>query len=113
MPAAAPVPAPAAAPIPAPAPVPGAPDPVSSVADPYATVATPVAPVAGPVPLSEMPEAIPGAVPESGLQVSPVSAAPMNPVGGGEVDKVSIILAVVSFLIVVGMVVVLAMMKVE
>jgi len=42
-----------------------------------------------------------------------VSAAPINPAGGGEVDKVSIILAVVSFLIVVGMVVVLAMMTVE
>jgi len=42
-----------------------------------------------------------------------VSAAPINPAGGGEVDKVSVILAVVSFLIVVGMVVVLAMMKVE
>jgi len=42
-----------------------------------------------------------------------VSAAPINPAGGGEVDKVSIILAVVSFLIVVGMVVVLAMMTME
>ena len=69
--------------------------------------------VAGPVPTGEMPGAIPGAVPESGLQVSPVSAAPINPAGKGEADKVSIILAVVSFLIVVGMVVVLAMMKVE
>ena len=42
-----------------------------------------------------------------------ISGGPINPAGGGEVDKVSMILAVVSFLIVVGMVVVLAMMKVE
>jgi hypothetical protein len=59
--------------------------------------------------------AVPAAAPESFPQAGMVSAAPINPAGGGggEVDKVSIILAVVSFLIVVGMVVVLAMMTVK
>jgi hypothetical protein len=57
--------------------------------------------------------AVPAAAPESFPQAGLVSAAPINPVDGGEVDKVSVILAVVSFLIVVGMVVVLAMMTVE
>jgi len=97
---------------PIPAPVPGAPAPMPSVADPYATVAT-GAPVAGPVPASEMPGAVPIATPESFPQEGIVSGAPINPASGGEVDKVSMILAVVSFLIVAGMVVVLAMMKVE
>jgi hypothetical protein len=85
-----------------------------SVADPYATVAAAAgAPVAGPVPAGEMPGAVPIAAPESFAQGGMVSGTPINPAGGGEEDKVSIILAVVSFLIVVGMVVVLAMMKVE
>ncbi len=84
-----------------------------SVADPYATVAVAGAPVAGPVPASEMLGAVPIPDPESFPQGGMVSGAPINPAGGGEVDKVSMILAVVSFLIVVGMVVVLAMMKVE
>ena len=43
----------------------------------------------------------------------PAEQLALAPVGGGEADKVSMILAVVSFLIVVGMVVVLAMMKVK
>ena len=102
---------PAAAP--APAPVPGAPSPIPSVADPYATVSAAAAPVAGPVPAGEMPGAVPIAAHESFPQGGLVSGAPINPAGGGEVDKVSIILAIVSFLIVIGMVVVLAMMKVE
>ena len=76
-----------------------------AMADPYATVA--VAPVA------EMPGAVPIAAPESFPQGGMVSGAPINLAGGGEVDKVSVILAIVSFLIVIGMVVVLAMMKVE
>jgi len=65
------------------------------------------------VPAAEMTGAVPAAAPESFPQAGLVSAAPINPAGGGEVDKVSVILAVVSFLIVVGMVVVLAMMTVE
>ena len=83
-----------------------------SVADPYDTVAA-AAPIAGPVPASELPGAAPIAAPESFPKGGMVSGGPINPAGGGEVDKVSIILAIVSFLIVIGMVVVLAMMKVE
>jgi hypothetical protein len=90
-----------------------APAAVAGVSDPYATVATEMAPAAGPVPAAEMTGAVPAAAPESFPHAGMVSAAPINPAGGGEVDKVSIILAVVSFLIVVGMVVVLAMMTVE
>jgi hypothetical protein len=91
---------------------------MAAVADPYATVAAGVAPVAGPVPAAEMTGVVPAAAhesfPQAGMCGDPiVSAAPLNPAGGGEVDKVSLILAVVSFLIVVGMVVVLAMMTVE
>jgi hypothetical protein len=86
---------------------------MAAVGDPYATVAAGVAPVAGPVPAAEMTGVVPAAAPESFPQAGMVSTAPLNPAGGGEVDKVSLILAVVSFLIVVGMVVVLAMMTVE
>jgi hypothetical protein len=86
---------------------------VAGVSDPYATVATEIAPAAGPVPAAEMTGAVPAAAPESFSQAGMVSAAPTTSVDGGEVDKVSVILAVVSFLIVVGMVVVLAMMTVE
>jgi hypothetical protein len=90
-----------------------APPTVAPVADPYATVSAAGAPVAGPVPAGEMPGAVPIAAPGSFPQGGMVSGAPINPAGGGEVDKVSMILAIVSFLIVIGMVVVLAMMKVE
>ena len=87
-----------------------------AMADPYATVATEAAPVAGPVPSGEMLGAVPADQRPFHSQAGMVPHAPINPARGaevGEVDKVSVILAVVSFLIVVGMVVVLAMMKVE
>ena len=84
-----------------------------SVADPYATVPAATAPAAGPMPSGELPGAAPIVASESFPKGGMISGGPINPAGGGEVDKVSMILAVVSFLIVVGMVVVLAMMKVE
>ena len=68
------------------------------------------------MPAGALPGTVPGAHPAAQPGVAPqvgmVSGAPIAP-AGGEVDKVNIILAVVSFLVVVGMVVVLAMMKVE
>jgi hypothetical protein len=56
--------------------------------------------VGGPVPGAPAPQPVPGAAPAPGAQ----TAAP---------DKVELILAVLAFLVTVGAVVVLAMMKVE
>ena len=84
------------------------------VSDPYAT-GVPAA--EGPVTAGDMPGAEPTASPDSfgtpATSETPNLAATAASSGNGEVDKVSIILAVVSFLIVIGMIVVLAMMKVE
>jgi peroxiredoxin len=75
------------------------------MADPYATIQGGTAVITAPPGANEpviSPAEVPGSTPH-----------PAEAVAGGGVDKVSMILSVVGLLIVIGMVVVLALMKVE
>lgn len=98
--------------------MPGAPAPAAApapIASPGVDTTPPGAPPEGaPVPGALAPASVPAAADPAAPM--PVAADPVQaavPAGAAEPDKVEIILAVVAFLVTVGAVVVLALMKVE